>query len=170
MKNRSVQVPGDGVAKMSRALAALPRGLERPGNTPVTGSFVLQLEEWRKWRDEAWDAKEGLGRGGGIGSRAHARFLEQSREQKSTGSAKSIKTSDKSSTDSPKSTKTSSESSKKPQQFSGAEAFKMAARVLAGKGIPGNRVRGLRVNPDGSFSYLFLKGSIWVPRKDRWRK
>lgn len=109
MKNRSVQVPGDGVAKMSRALAALPRGLERPGNTPVTGSFILQLEDWRKWRDEAWDAKEALGRGGDTAPKAKERFKEQAREQKSTDSAKSIKTSDKSSTDSPKSTKTTPE-------------------------------------------------------------
>lgn len=111
MKNRSVQVPGDGVAKMSRALAALPRGLERPGNTPASGSFVLQLEEWRKWRDEAWDAKEGLGRGGGIGSRAHARFIEQKRRERQARRDQNWKGSK-----APKSTKTAPTRKKKPEK------------------------------------------------------
>jgi hypothetical protein len=45
-------------AKITDALSSLPVGLEDfLGNTPVTPAFVAQLNEWRQWRDTAWQAE-----------------------------------------------------------------------------------------------------------------
>jgi len=68
--------------RITEALSAMPSGLENfvgSGNTSANPAFRVQLAEWRRWRDEAWEAGEGLGRGGGIGSRAHERAVSASR-------------------------------------------------------------------------------------------
>jgi hypothetical protein len=82
MRMRSAQLPGDGGPKITEALASMPSGLENfmgSGNTSANPAFVGQLNEWRKWRDEAWNSGEGLGHGGGVGSRAHERAVAASR-------------------------------------------------------------------------------------------
>lgn len=63
MRMRSFQVPGEGIRGMTDALGSFPRGLEFDGNTPVTAGFIASLQEWRAWRDAAWNAQEALGRG-----------------------------------------------------------------------------------------------------------
>lgn len=80
MRMRSAQLPGDGGPKISEALSAIPTTLENfSGATPASPAFIGQLNEWRAWRDEAWSKREGLGRGGGVGSRAHAQAVAASR-------------------------------------------------------------------------------------------
>lgn len=62
MQMRSYQMPGD--ARISNVLNSMPTGLENFfGNTPANGAFVASLQEWRRWRDEAFVAGESLGRG-----------------------------------------------------------------------------------------------------------
>lgn len=60
---RAAQKPAEGVLGMTRALASFPRGLEFDGNTPATGLFVPQLNEWRAWRRERFDSGRPLGHG-----------------------------------------------------------------------------------------------------------
>lgn len=60
MKMRSYQVPGEGVSGLvaNTLRTAVPAF---PGNTDLTdgaGSAAPRLEEWRKWRDEAWGQRE----------------------------------------------------------------------------------------------------------------
>jgi hypothetical protein len=76
MRLRSFQVPGD--PTISGVLNSMPTGmLDFLGNTPADAGFRASLAEWRSWRDEVWDKGGGLGRGGGVGSRAHAKYVEQ---------------------------------------------------------------------------------------------
>ena len=57
MHTHSVNVPGEGVGAMSGVLRSEPSGLANfLGNTPSNAGFVRSLEEWRAWRDAAWDA------------------------------------------------------------------------------------------------------------------
>jgi len=80
MRLRSFQVPGEGVSGLASGMATFPEGLANfVGNTPADAGFIAQLEEWRAWRDRAFAKHEGLGRGGGIGSRAHVRALTKNR-------------------------------------------------------------------------------------------
>lgn len=73
MRMRSAVLPGDGGPKITDALSAMPTSLEGQVLGPTaTPAFIGQLNEWRAWRDEAWSRHEGLGRGRGVGSRAHA--------------------------------------------------------------------------------------------------
>lgn len=84
MRMRSAQLPGDGGPRITDALASIPSGLENfsgSGNTSANPAFRGQLNEWRKWRDEAWSNREGLGRGGGVGSRAHEQAVAASRSK-----------------------------------------------------------------------------------------
>lgn len=93
MRMRSVQLPGEGGPKITEALASVPSGLENftgSGNTSANPAFVGQLNEWRKWRDQAWSEGKGLGRGGGVGSRAHEQAVSASRS-KPSGSRSSSK-------------------------------------------------------------------------------
>lgn len=61
MRMRSFQVPGD--AQISGAMSSFPDSLANfVGNTPADAAFVASLTEWRAWRDEAWAAREELGR------------------------------------------------------------------------------------------------------------
>lgn len=94
MRMRSVQLPGEGASRMSAALSSFPEGLANfLGNTVADAAFRLSLAEWRAWRDEAWDAGEGLGRGGGVGSRSHSEFMTKARveaHRKATAKAKSL--------------------------------------------------------------------------------
>lgn len=62
MRMRSYQIPGD--PKITDAMNAVPTGLENfLGNTPVSSGFIASLEEWRTWRDAAWNNRDALGRG-----------------------------------------------------------------------------------------------------------
>jgi hypothetical protein len=55
MRMRSFQVPGEGVSAMGGGMSTFPEGLANfVGNTPADAAFITQLEEWRKWRDEAF--------------------------------------------------------------------------------------------------------------------
>lgn len=74
---RSFQLPGEGVSGMAHSFNLFPNSiltLLGPGrqNSPA---FISQLKEWRLWRDTAWRNYEGLGRGGGVGSRAHQHHI-----------------------------------------------------------------------------------------------
>lgn len=80
MRMRSYQRPGVD-PRMGDILRTWPKALENfAGNTPADGAFIASLTDWRRWRDEAWDAGEGLGRGGGVGSKAQERFRQDARE------------------------------------------------------------------------------------------
>lgn len=65
MRMRSAQVPGEGGPKITDALRSMPTGLEGailgPGRQQ-SPAFIGQLNEWRKWRDEAWAEGKSLGR------------------------------------------------------------------------------------------------------------
>lgn len=64
MQMRSYQVPSEGISGMAGAAATFPEGLANfRGNTPSDGAFKASLEEWRMWRDAAWQRNEVLGRG-----------------------------------------------------------------------------------------------------------
>lgn len=57
MRMRAFQSPGD--PKITGALNSVPTGLLNfLGNTPADGAFVASLQEWRMWRDEAWERNE----------------------------------------------------------------------------------------------------------------
>jgi hypothetical protein len=63
MRMRSIQLPGEGVGAMSGVLRSEPAGLVNfLGSTPSDAGFIKSLEEWRAWRDAAWDAGFILGR------------------------------------------------------------------------------------------------------------
>ena len=80
MRMRSVALPGDGGPKITNALSAIPSTVENTFLGPkTTPAFIGQLNEWRSWRDEAWSNNEGLGRGRGVGSRAHERAVRPPR-------------------------------------------------------------------------------------------
>lgn len=80
MRMRSFQLPGEGGPRISEALSAIPSVMENKFLGPsATPAFVSQLNEWRRWRDEAWKNGEGLGRGGGVGSRAHEQAMDAQR-------------------------------------------------------------------------------------------
>ena len=60
MRMRSYQIAGEG--RITDMLGASVTMLDDfSGATPVTGSFIAQLEEWRAWRDEAWGTKGAIG-------------------------------------------------------------------------------------------------------------
>ncbi len=64
MRMRSFQVPGDG--RIGNVLDAIPTGmLNFKGNTPADGAFRSNLEQWRSWRDAAYQKGDALGRDGG---------------------------------------------------------------------------------------------------------
>lgn len=66
MRMRAFKVPGEGGPKISAALNSIPTGMENfAGNTPVSGSFLANLERWRTWRDAAWVQHRELGKDGG---------------------------------------------------------------------------------------------------------
>lgn len=73
MRMRSAQLPGEGGPKIAAATRTAPPSLlGRVLGPKASPAFIGQLALWRQWRDEAWaDPKQGLGRGGGVGSRAH---------------------------------------------------------------------------------------------------
>jgi len=80
VRMRSFQLPGEGISAMASSMASFPSGLFHSGSTTnasTGGGLMLSLRDWRLWRDEAWRAGEGLGRGGGIGSRSHAKFMDK---------------------------------------------------------------------------------------------
>lgn len=61
MRMRSRQVAGEPrISAMATGNNVWNNGV--PGNTPVSGSFLAQLQEWRAWRDEAWGRGELVGR------------------------------------------------------------------------------------------------------------
>lgn len=62
MRLRSYQVPGEGVSAMSGVLNSAPSGLANfLGNTVATPAFRASLEEWRSWRDVAFNDGRMLG-------------------------------------------------------------------------------------------------------------
>lgn len=74
MRMRAFQVPGD--AQLANAIKTAPASLTNfLGSSSGGAAFKAQLEEWRQWRDDAWNRGEGLGRGNGVGSRAHAKYV-----------------------------------------------------------------------------------------------
>lgn len=80
MRMRSFQLPGEGGPRISEAIAGIPTALENKFlGASATPGFAAQLDEWRSWRDEAWKNREGLGRGGGVGSRAHEQAMDAQR-------------------------------------------------------------------------------------------
>ena len=93
MRLRSAQLPAEGASKMTGVLRSTPSELLTPfaQNAGTKAAFKASLEEWRQWRDAAWDAGEGLGRGGGVGSRAHARHVEKAQAAKSKTGVKKAK-------------------------------------------------------------------------------
>jgi hypothetical protein len=57
MRMRSFQTPGD--PQITNVLNSVPTGIINfLGNTPADGAFVASLEEWRAWRDEAWERND----------------------------------------------------------------------------------------------------------------
>lgn len=68
---------------VSAAVAGAPEGITNfLGNTKDDGeggAFRLQLEEWRRWRDAAWNSGRLLGRNGGIGNPEWVRRLHRDR-------------------------------------------------------------------------------------------
>ncbi len=51
-----------GTPGMTEALSSFPTGLEGfAGNTEADGAFVAQLQQWREWRDAAWNRGDLLG-------------------------------------------------------------------------------------------------------------
>lgn len=70
MRMQTLLVPGTGGGQVSEALGSFPDRLANfIGATPPTAAFRAQLEEWRAWRDEAWNRNRGLGRNPRGGSR-----------------------------------------------------------------------------------------------------
>jgi hypothetical protein len=47
--------PAPGIPGLTEAVTGFPSRLENfVGNTPADGAFIAQLQEWRAWRDAAW--------------------------------------------------------------------------------------------------------------------
>jgi hypothetical protein len=90
MRMRSFQVPGDGT--ISKALASIPTGLLNfLGNTPADAAFRMSLEEWRSWRDAAFDAGKVLGREGGRSTSEGQRRLAKAQAAKAKAAAAAAK-------------------------------------------------------------------------------
>lgn len=80
MRMRSFQLPAEGASKMTEALRSVPSTLEGAFLGPLsTPAFMAQLQEWRAWRDAAWDAKKILGPAGGHNREVHRRTLTKHR-------------------------------------------------------------------------------------------
>lgn len=76
MRMRGYQVAGD--PKISGVLNAMPTGLDNfLGNTPADAAFRKSLEDWRRWRDDAFNAGDALNR-----SRYDAREVFRQKAQK----------------------------------------------------------------------------------------
>lgn len=80
MRMRSFQVPGDGpsIGGVTGTETSIVGAMLGPGRQS-SPAFIGQLNEWRAWRDAAWQNGEGLGRGRGVGSRAHERAVRPPR-------------------------------------------------------------------------------------------
>lgn len=75
MRMRSYQRPGVD-PRMGDILRTWPKELENfSGNTPVNAAFIASLNEWRAWRDFAFD--KGRVMGPGFGTAEHARRRER---------------------------------------------------------------------------------------------
>lgn len=57
MHLRSAQLPGEGVSGIASALGAIPENLFGSGATPSDPGFQKRLEEWRDWRDRAFNLR-----------------------------------------------------------------------------------------------------------------
>lgn len=141
MRMRSFQVPGG--PAITAAKAAFPRGLEKPGNTPDTGAFRASLEEWRKWRDEAWQ-REGLGR----------RIRPETRP------------------DAPVKPPTSSPvKPTKPKKLTATQKGDIARAVGSALRTQGRDFRGLTILNNGTWTALVKNNrGIFEPTTGRWRK
>lgn len=63
MRLRSFQVPGEGASGISSAMKTAATGMaDFLGNTPPDLGFRASLEEWRRWRDTAFNAGFKAGR------------------------------------------------------------------------------------------------------------
>lgn len=61
MRARSYQVPGEG--NISNAVKSFPDALANfSGATPADAGFIQSLEQWRAWRDDAFNAEKRLGK------------------------------------------------------------------------------------------------------------
>lgn len=81
MRLRAFQTGVD--PRLSEVLGSVPSDLL--ANLPSNGNqagFQASLDEWRSWRDAAWHDHEGLGRGGGVGSKAHATAIAKAAQQR----------------------------------------------------------------------------------------
>lgn len=87
MRMRSFQVPGEG--KITEALRSIPSGLLGfLGNTPGDAAFRASLEEWRAWRDAAWDRSGLLGKSGGTRTAEGQRRVAKAQAVKKKAAAK----------------------------------------------------------------------------------
>lgn len=89
MRMRSYQRPGVD-PRMGDILRTWPRELENfAGNTPADAAFVASLQEWREWRDEAFDKGRVMGRGFGTAEhdRRRARAEASQRRRRTRGEA-----------------------------------------------------------------------------------
>lgn len=81
MRMRSYQVPGEGVSGLvANTLATAVPAF--PGNTEADAAFRQRLDEWRAWRDEAWNRKHrALGEKGAL-SRQARRLVAQETQRR----------------------------------------------------------------------------------------
>lgn len=151
MRMRAFQVPGEGGPKISGVLNSMPTGMENfAGNTPVTGAFIAELETWRKWRDEAWNNREDLGRG-------------KSRPVKPT-KTKAPKP--------PKAAKPPKPSKPtKPKKLTPQQRADVAKQIGARLRAQGAQIRGLKVLDNGTWTALVKRPgqNIFKPVTGRWR-
>lgn len=156
MRMRAFQVPGEGGPKISAALGSMPTGMENfSGNTPNSGAFRAELNQWREWRDAAWNNREGLGKNtyGGQGPRKPKSADKPKRPPKPSKPSKPSKP--------PKPTKLT------PAQ-KGAIARQIGARLTS----QGSQFRLLKVLDNGTWTALVKRPgqNIFKPVTGRWRK
>lgn len=152
MRMRAFQVPGEGGPKISNALNSMPTGLEDfSGATPADGAFIGELETWRKWRDDAWNSQEDLGKG-------------KSRPAKAPKPPKAAKP--------PKPAKpTKPTKPKKPKKLTPQQKNDIARAIGARLKAQGRDFRGLTVLDNGTWTALVKNPgqSIYKPVTGRWK-
>lgn len=136
--------------RITAAMAAFPESVANfKGNTPSSGAFVAQLEEWRAWRDEAWGEGRRLGvRPSTAGDRRRiSRASEQRRTRKPSKSPKNTER-------------------KKAQMKKAAEAAKSTSKPGRAASIQADRARVQSIArkryPDTRYSIrMEFEGGQW---------
>lgn len=140
MHLRSIRLPGEGVGAVRQAATSFPENLFGAGNTPGPGDTTF-VDRLEQWRQWKADA---------YAAESAARATERQARKKPSG------------------TRPDQPAALTPSQLSTAR--NVISAQLRRMGVTPNRVKNIKINPDGTYSYSFQKaGGVWVIREGRWK-